>query len=74
MKTLRSQTHWMIALFGGFCLVAAAVTVAQKPGLPAPLAVTDSHELSTVFRGVAQKALPCVVTIETRQRARKIEV
>ncbi len=74
MKTLRSQTHWMIALFGGFCLVAAAVTVAQKPGLPAPLAVTDSHELSTVFRGVAQKALPCVVTIETRQKARKIEV
>ncbi|NQV29218.1 MAG: Do family serine endopeptidase [Rhodopirellula sp.] len=74
MRTLRSQTHWMIALFGGFCLVAAAVTVAQRPELPAPVAATDAHELSTVFRGVAQKALPCVVTIETRQKARQIDV
>jgi serine protease Do len=74
MRTLRSQTPWMIALFGGFCLVAAAVTVAQRPGLPGPVSATDAHELSTVFRGVAQKALPCVVTIETRQKARKIEV
>lgn len=74
MRTLRSQTHWMIALFGGFCLVAAAVTVAQRPGLPEPVSATDAHELSTVFRGVAQKALPCVVTIETRQKARKIDI
>lgn len=74
MRTLRSQTHWMIALFGGFCLVAVAVTVAQRPGLPTPVAATDAHELSTVFRGVAQKALPCVVTIETRQKARKIDI
>jgi len=71
MRTLRSQTHWMIALFGGFCLVAVAVTVAQRPGLPVPVSATDAHELSTAFRGVAQKALPCVVTIETRQKARK---
>lgn len=74
MRTLRSQTHWMIALFGGFCLVAAAVTVAQRPGLPTPVTATNVHELSTAFRGVADKALPCVVTIETRQKARKIEV
>ena len=64
----------MIALFGGFCLVAAAVTVAQRPGLPTPVSATNAHELSTVFRGVAEKALPCVVTIETRHKARKIEV
>lgn len=64
----------MTALFGGFCLVAAAVTVAQRPGLPTPVSATNAHELSTVFRGVAEKALPCVVTIETRQKARKIEV
>lgn len=74
MRTLRSQTHWMIALFGGFCLVAAAVTVAQRPGLPMPVSATNAHELSTVFRGVADKALPCVVTIETRQKARKINI
>lgn len=64
----------MIALFGGFCLVAAAVTVAQRPGLSPPVSATNAHELSTVFRGVAEKALPCVVTIETRQKARKIDV
>lgn len=62
----------MIALFSGFCLVAVAVTVAQRPGLPEPVSAVDAHELSTVFRGVSQKALPCVVTIETRQKARTI--
>lgn len=72
MRTLRSQTHWVIALFGGFCLVAAAITVADRPELPAPVSATDAHELSTVFRGVADKALPCVVTIETRQKGRQI--
>lgn len=72
MKTLRSQTPWMIALFSGFCLVAVAVSVAQRPGLPEPVSAVDAHELSTVFRGVSQKALPCVVTIETRQKARMI--
>ena len=74
MRNLRSQTHWVIALFGGFCLVAAAVTVAQRPALPTPVSATNVHELSTAFRRVADKALPCVVTIETRQKARKIEV
>ena len=74
MRTLRSQTPWMLALFGGFCLVAVAVTVAQRPSLQPPVSATDEHELSTVFRGVAQKALPCVVTIETRQKARKIDI
>lgn len=54
--------------------MAAAVTVAQRPGLPTPVTATNVHELSTAFRGVADKALPCVVTIETRQKARKIEI
>ncbi|MDA1162255.1 MAG: Do family serine endopeptidase [Planctomycetota bacterium] len=74
MRTLRSQTRWMVAIVGGFCLVAAAVTVAQRPTLPVPVSATDAHELSTVFRGVAQKTLPCVVTIETRQKVRQARV
>ena len=72
MRALRTQAHWMIALIGGFCLVAAAVSVAQRPSLPAPVAAQNAHELSTVFRGVAAETLPCVVTIETRQNAREI--
>jgi len=72
MRTLKSQAHWVVALFSGFCLVAAAITVADRPELPAPVSATDAHELSTVFRGVAKKALPSVVTIETRQKAQQI--
>lgn len=72
MRALRTQAHWMIALIGGFCLVAAAVGVAQRPSLPAPVEARDAHQLSSVFRGVAGQTLPCVVTIETRQNARKV--
>ena len=72
MRALRTQAHWMIALIGGFCLVAAAVSVAQRPSLPASVVAQDAHELSTVFRSVAAETLPCVVTIETRQNAREI--
>lgn len=72
MRTLRSQIHWMIALIAGFGLVAAAVTGAQKTVLPEPVTARDTHELSSVFRNVASKALPCTVTIETRQKSREI--
>ena len=66
--------HWIIALIGGLSMVAAAVTVAQRsgPAVPEPVSVANAHELSTVFREVAAKALPCVVTIETNQEAQVI--
>ena len=66
--------HWIIALFGGLSMVAAAVTVAQRsgPAVPEPVSVANAHELSTVFRKVAVKAVPCVVTIETSQKAQVI--
>jgi len=69
MRTLRHQFHWTIALIAGFCLVAAAVTVAQKPDIPEPVSAANIRELSNAFRDVAQKALPAVVTIETIQKA-----
>lgn len=63
--------HWIIALIGGLSMVAAAVSVAQRsgPAVPPPVSAKNAHELSTVFRDVAAKALPCVVTIETNQNA-----
>lgn len=72
MRALRTQAHWMIALIGGFCLVAGAVGVAQRPSAAPLVSARDAHELSTVFRGVASSTLPCVVTIETRQNAREL--
>lgn len=66
--------HWIIALIGGLSMVAAAVTVAQRsgPAVPPPVSAANARELSTVFREVAAKALPCVVTIETNQEAQVI--
>ena len=78
MRTLRSQVHWMLALLVGFGMVAGAVSVAQRtlvadgPSIPEPATARDTHELSSVFRNVASKALPCVVTIETRQKSRAV--
>lgn len=72
MRTLRNQVHWMMAMVAGFGLVIAAVTSAQRPQLPDPVTARDTHQLSSVFREVAGKALPCVVTIETRQKSREI--
>ena len=72
MRTLRSQVHWMLALLVGFGMVAAAVSVAQRPAIPEPVTARDTHELSSVFRNVATKALPSVVTIETRQKSRAV--
>ncbi|MHC4877737.1 MAG: Do family serine endopeptidase [Planctomycetota bacterium] len=72
MRTLRSQVHWMIALVVGFGAVAVAVSVAQRPAIPELATARDAHELSSVFRQVANKALPSVVTIETRQKSREI--
>jgi serine protease Do len=72
MRTLRSQVHWILALLVGFGMVAAAVSVAQRPVIPEPATARDTHELSSVFRNVATKALPCVVTIETRQKSREV--
>jgi serine protease Do len=78
MRTLRSQVHWMLALMVGFGMVAGAVSVAQRtlvadgPSIPEPATARDTHELSSVFRNVATKTLPCVVTIETRQKSRAV--
>lgn len=72
MRTFRSQVHWMLALLVGFGMVAVAVTSAQRPALPEPVTARDTHELSAVFRNVASKTLPCVVTIETRQKSREV--
>jgi serine protease Do len=71
MRILRGQ--WIIALFGGLSMVAAAVTVAQRngPAVP-PVSARDAHELSSVFRTVAAASLPCVVTIETTQKSRPV--
>ncbi len=68
MKTLRSQLHWLIALAGGFCMVAAAVTVADRPQIAPPATARDVSELSKVFRSVSKLASPCVVTIETKSK------
>jgi serine protease Do len=72
MRILKGQ--WIIALFGGLSMVAAAVTVAERSGptVPPPVSVRDAHELSSVFRNVAATSLPCVVTIETNQKSRVI--
>lgn len=72
MKSLRSQWHWLVALTSGFCLVVAAVSVAERPQLPPLVTATDVRELSLVFREVAKKATPCVVTIETRGKVRQV--
>ena len=74
MKTLRSQMHWLIALAGGFCMVAAAVTVADRPQIAPPATARDVSELSKVFRSVSKLASPCVVTIETRTKARNVAI
>jgi serine protease Do len=70
MRTLRSQTHWVLALICGFGMVAIAVSTAEKTTatLPPPVAARDMHDLSTAFRNVAQTALPGVVTIRTTSR------
>lgn len=72
MKSFRSQWHWLVALTSGFCLVVAAVSVADKPQIQPPVVAKDVRELSMVFREVAKKATPSVVTIETRGKARQI--
>jgi len=66
---IRSQFHWLIALAGGFSLVVAAVTVADRPAIPEPPKVHDVQQLGTVFRQVSQQALPCVVTVMTTEKA-----
>jgi len=62
----------MLTLLVGFGMVAAAVSVAQRPAIPEPATARDMHELSSVFRNVADQALPCVVTIETRQKSQEV--
>lgn len=74
MRALRTQAHWMVALIGGFCLVAAAVSVAQRPTIDEPVTAHDAHQLSAVFRSVASTTLPCVVTIETVQAAQELDL
>ena len=72
MRTLKNRAHWIIALFGGMCLVAAAVTVADRPSIEPPISVATTQELSSAFRQVSKAALPCTVTIATSGPPRKI--
>lgn len=68
MRTLRSNSHWVVALVGGVCLVAGAVGMAQRqPELDVPPAA-DARDLSTIFRRVSKEALPSIVSIETRSK------
>lgn len=71
MRTLKSQAHWIAALFGGMCLVAAAVTVADRPRIEPPVSVTNTQGLSDAFRRVSKESLPSTVTIVTTGAARE---
>jgi serine protease Do len=73
MRALKNQVHWVIALFGGMCLVAAAVTVADRPDIEPPISVSNTQELSTAFRRVSKQTLPSVVTIATAGAVREID-
>jgi serine protease Do len=72
MRALKNQVHWVIALFGGMCLVAAAATVADRPSIDPPISVSNTQELSSAFRRVSKDSLPCVVTIKTAGPVREI--
>lgn len=69
MKLIRSSTPWLVALVGGVCLVAAAVGLGQRPASTEITTAADATQLSRVFRGVAKKTLPSVVSIQVQQNA-----
>jgi serine protease Do len=73
MRTFKNQAHWIVALMGGMCLVAAAATVADRPSIEPPISVASTQELSSAFRRVSKDALPCVVTIATKGPARELK-
>jgi serine protease Do len=69
MKVLESHKSWLVAIVGGLMLVGIAVFSAQKQPAATAAQATDARQLSSVFRHVAQNALPSIVSIETRGKA-----
>ena len=71
MKLFQEHKKWLGTLAVGVCLVGAAVGMAQRESNgPRPAVIaSNAQELSHVFRGVADAAMPSIVSITTRGKA-----
>ena len=65
MNLVHSSKNWLFAVVGGVSLAGAAAVMADREAPIEPRHAATARELSSVFREVAQAALPSVVSIET---------
>ena len=69
MKTLfKSKPKTTFAGLVVAATFAGGYTLAQQTPTLSPPSVRDAHELSSVFRNVAKKTLPAIVSIQTKGR------
>ncbi len=74
MKLVQANAKWLAALACGVMLAGAAMVVGEVGRTKQHADATDVRQLSKVFRDVAKKARPSIVTIVTTGKAQSVRM